>query len=128
MDATFGPLPDRLENQTVRDVITPHLASSGNVRLRLTNRFNTAPVTFGSVTIGVSRAGGGVEGPSAVKFGGNTSVAVAAGADAVSDPVALDFRAFEALAVSLYVPATAGQLAKHWNSNATTFITPRERR
>ena len=123
LDATFGPLPARLEDQTVRNVITPHLGSSGDVRLHLTNRFNTAPVTFQSVTIGVSRPGGGVKDPVVVEFEGNRSATAAPGADLVSDPVAISFKAFEPLAVSLFLPTTAGQLTKHWNSNATTFIT-----
>ncbi len=123
-DATFSPLPERFQNQTVRDVITPHLGSAGKVRLHLTNRFNTAPVTFEKVTIGLSEAKGGVGEPVAVPFGGSGSITAAPGQDIVSDPVALEFDAFAPLAVSIYLPATTGQLTKHWNSNATTFITP----
>ncbi len=121
-DATFTPLPAQFRNQTVRNVITPHLASTGQVRLHLTNRYNAEPVTFERVTIGVSRPDGGVEAPVAVLFGGSPSVTAAPGQDVVSDPAAISFDAFEPLAVSIYLPS-AGAVTKHWNSNATTFIT-----
>jgi lysophospholipase L1-like esterase len=92
-------------------------------RLRLTNRFNTAPVTFAKVTIGLSEANGGADSPIPVSFGGAASVTAQPGEDVVSDALVFDFDAFEPLAISLYLPETSGQLTKHWNANATTFIT-----
>src|SRR5207342_2399519 len=56
--------------------------------------------------------------------GGSPSVTAGPGQDVVSDPVDLSFAAFDALAVSIYVPWAFGQVTKHWNSNATTFLTP----
>jgi lysophospholipase L1-like esterase len=114
----------RFHDQTIRDVITPHLGSSGEVRLRLTNRYNTAPVTFAKVTLSLSSANAGVVAPKTITFAGQPGVTAPAGKDVVSDPVPLSFEAFQPLAVSLYVPSSAGPLTKHWNSNATTFITP----
>jgi lysophospholipase L1-like esterase len=122
-DATFSPLPVPIGNETIRDVITPHLQGT-RVRVHLTNRYNPSPMTFGKVTIGVSQANGGVIAPVAVTFGGRRSVTAGAGQDVVSDPVDLSFDAFTPLAVSIYVPSIVWQLTKHWNSNATTYLTP----
>jgi lysophospholipase L1-like esterase len=122
-DATFSPLPAPIGNQTIRDVITPHLGGT-RIRVHLTNRYNPSPVTFGKVTIGISQPHGGVIGTVPVFFGGHRSVTAGAGHDVVSDPVELSFDAFTPLAVSIYVPSVSWQITKHWNSNATTYLTP----
>jgi lysophospholipase L1-like esterase len=122
-DATFAPLPASYEHRTIRNVISPHLAGS-RIRVHVTNRYNTAPVTFGRVTVGVSDANGAVKRPQALSFDGDTAVTLAPGQDAVSDPMNLTVSAFTPLAVSIYVDAAPGQITKHWNSNATTYITP----
>ena len=122
-DATFSPLPAPVSNQTIRNVITPHLGGT-RVRVHLTNRYNPTPVTFGNVTIGVSQPNGGVTAPIPVLFDGQASVAAGPGSDVVSDPVSLSFDAFTPLAVSIHVPSLAWQITKHWNSNATTYLTP----
>ena len=122
IDATFGPLPVLYSEQTIRNVITPHLGGD-KVRLHLTNRYNPASVTFAAVTIGRSRPDGGVDTPIVVHFGGSGSVTAKPGQDVVSDPVDISFDAFESLAVSIHIPLALGQVTKHWNSNATTFIT-----
>jgi len=121
-DATFGALPRTYDRQTIRNVITPHLGG-GRVRLHLTNRYNFAPVTFDAVTIGPSQPDGGVTAPASVHFAGMKSVTLAPGEDAVSDPLNLSVEPFAPLAVSLYVPKTVWQVTKHWNSNATTYLT-----
>jgi lysophospholipase L1-like esterase len=121
-DAAFAPIPTSFANRTVRNVITPHLGGS-RVRLHLTNRYNPSAVTFGRVTIGRSEPDGGVSSPRTVEFDGNSSVTVAPGQDVVSDPLRLSVGAFNPLAVSIHVRSGAGQLTKHWASNATTFIT-----
>jgi lysophospholipase L1-like esterase len=123
LDATFSPLPVPFGNETIRDVITPHLPGT-RVRVHLTNRYNPSPVTFGAVTIGVSEPGGGVSAPVVVTFGGRRSVVAGAGQDVVSDPVDLSVDTFRPLAISIYVPSVTWRLTKHWNSNATTFLTP----
>jgi lysophospholipase L1-like esterase len=123
IDATFTPMPLLYHEQTIRNVITPHLGGS-RVRLHLTNRYNPSPVTYAHVTVGLGRPDGGVTEPTSVLFGGKRSVTVGAGQDVVSDPVDLSFAAFDQLAVSIHVPWAFGQVTKHWNSNATTYISP----
>jgi lysophospholipase L1-like esterase len=107
-------------NQTVRNVIAPHLGGS-QLRLHLTNRFSSSATTFGHVTVGYQTSGANASFPTTVTFGGSASVTVAPGADVVSDPVNFTFTAFEPLAVSIYLPGIQGSISKHWNSNATTY-------
>jgi lysophospholipase L1-like esterase len=121
IDATFNPLPLPYHQLTVRNVIAPHIAGD-KVRLHLTNRYNAAPVTFARVSIGNSTPHGGVDSPVPVLFGGEASVTIRPGRDAVSDPLPLAVEPFTPLAVSIYVQGPTPQVTKHWNSNATTFI------
>ncbi len=129
-DADFGsdpasaPIPTEFGDRTVRNVIAPHLGSDGQVRLHLTNRYNPAPVTFERVTIGLSQPDGGVVEPVEVTFAGKSSATAGADAELVSDPVSISFEPFEPLAISLFLAPGTGHLTKHWNANATTFITP----
>jgi lysophospholipase L1-like esterase len=89
--------------QTLRMIITPHYGGSV-VRVRLTNRFGIAPVTFHDVAIAHSESGAALVADSSrpVLFEGKRSVTVSAGRDVVSDPVAFTVQAFDNLAVSLY--------------------------
>jgi lysophospholipase L1-like esterase len=85
-------------------VITPHSGGS-LVRIRLSNRFGSGPVTFDEVGIADSQSGATlVPGSSTpVLFGGKPSVTIPAGGDFVSDPVSFSFSAFQNLAVSMYL-------------------------
>lgn len=77
---------------TIRNVVHP-TAGGDRVRIHLSNRFGTAPVFFGHVTVAVAAAhpsdGTAAGLPSDVLFDGRTEFTVPAGADAISDPVAL---------------------------------------
>src|SRR5215469_4680035 len=50
-DATGLPLPEALAGQTLRMMVTPHLAGSV-LRIHLSNRFGKQATTFGHVTVG----------------------------------------------------------------------------
>jgi lysophospholipase L1-like esterase len=92
------------------------IAPAAAARVRLTNRHGTAPVTFDAVRL--ARHGRGaavVRGTSRpVTFGGRRSVTIARGADAVSDPVRIRFRAFQQLAVSVFATAATGPATSHF--------------
>jgi lysophospholipase L1-like esterase len=115
-----------LANQTVRMIIAPHQGGS-TLRVHLTNRFGSAPVTLGPVTVGLRGAGSslvaGSERP--VTFGGRPTVVIQAGSDAVSDPVKLSFGPFRDLAVSLYVPGAVMNPDEHFSTRQTSYLTPR---
>ncbi len=88
--------------QTLRMMVTPH-AGGRLARVRLTNRYGTAPVTFAAVRLARRASGAGVVAGMSrpVRFGGRRSVTIARGADAVSDPVRIRFRACQQLSVSV---------------------------
>jgi lysophospholipase L1-like esterase len=118
IDGTGLPAPTVLVAQTLRMVVTPHLGGR-SVRVHLSNRFGSAPVTFGAVTVG--RYGSAVSDLRPVTFHGSRTVTVAAGQDAVSDPAPLSFPAFAPLAVSMFLPNLTTQPTKHWNAVATSY-------
>lgn len=122
-DAAGLPVPAVVTSQTLRMVITPHLGGS-DLRIHLSNRFGSQPVTFGHVTVGAQTSGAGVRGIRQVTFGESPMVTVPAGQDVVSDPVALQFAAMTPLAVSMYVPNSLAPPTKHWNANATSYYSP----
>jgi len=117
--STTQPLAD----QTLRMIIAPHLAGSV-LRIHLTNRFGAAPVTLGPVTIGLRGPGAslvpGSEHP--VTFGGQATVTLAAGADAVSDPVGLRIKPFQDLAVSVFVPQAVRYPDEHLATRQTSYL------
>lgn len=120
LDATGLLTPQILTNQSLRMVVTPHLGGS-SIRIHLSNRFGGSAVTFGRVTVGKQTSGPAVETVVPVLFGGTPAVTIPAGAEVVSDPVALTFAAFDPLAVSIFVPGYQTAPTKHWNANATSY-------
>ncbi|WP_051499175.1 GDSL-type esterase/lipase family protein [Nocardia sp. BMG51109] len=123
LDATGGPVPLAVDDQTFRMVVTPHLGGS-QLRVHLTNRFGLAPVTFDNVSIGNQVSGAAVTDIQPVLFDGKAATTVAAGADVVSDPVSFPVAASAPLAVSIHVADRAGPPTKHWNANATSYYSP----
>ncbi|MEV0614269.1 GDSL-type esterase/lipase family protein [Nonomuraea sp. NPDC050404] len=89
---------------TVRNVVRVAVGGYG-LRVRLTNAFGRRAVTFGRVCVGVWRAGAALEPGTnrGVTFGGGCSVTLAPGATVLSDPVERYVRAWQRLAVSIYL-------------------------
>jgi lysophospholipase L1-like esterase len=108
------PAGKGLANQTVRNVV--FLSAGGNgVRVRLTNSYGTTSVHIGHATAGVQRADADVV-PGTLRgltFGGGTDVTIAAGAEALSDPVDLAVAPLSTLLISVYVPEATGPLTNH---------------
>jgi lysophospholipase L1-like esterase len=120
-DALDGGLID----QTVRLAVTPHLGGH-EVRIHLSNRFSAKPVTIAAAAIGIAGPGAAVVAGSnrTVTFGGHAGVTMAAGGEAVSDPLPFHFHSFERLAVSLYTPDTTGPSTEHLDGQQTSYATP----
>src|SRR5207249_11845211 len=93
----------KITNATVR-MIARVTIPGDSVRIRLDNTFGTAPVTFGSVTVGPRIQGAaiaaGLNQP--VTVGGKSSVTIPAGGLVLSDAVPLRVDALQDLAVSLF--------------------------
>ncbi|MDG2522090.1 SGNH/GDSL hydrolase family protein [Caulobacter segnis] len=97
-DDRRGPLgPAVVSNATLRQIVRV-TADGGRVRLRVSNEFGAAPLVLGAVRV----AKGDADHP--VTFGGKSVVTIPAGAPYVSDPVDLPVKAFDKLAVSLFLP------------------------
>ena len=103
-----------LENQTLRLVVNP--TTGGRVvRVHISNRFGTAPLRIGQVTIARRASGAALVAGTVrtLRFGGRRSAKLAAGADAVSDAARLRVKAFGDLAVSIHVTRLGGGVTFH---------------
>ncbi len=114
------------DNQTIREVI---LASAGGdpIRLELTNVFGTTPLHVGHVT--VAQADAHDPGSAAVlgqvhpvTFGGSPSVVIPAGAQLLSDPVAMPVAPLENLAISVYLPDRTGPATFHSDAQQLNWL------
>jgi lysophospholipase L1-like esterase len=122
-DTTPDASRSSFTNQSFRMIVTPNLGGS-QVRVRLSNRFGSGPVTFTSVHVARRVAGATVDAGSdhVVTFGGALAVTVPAGTVVVSDPVNLTVQAFHDLAVSFYV-AGKTSLDVHLDAKQTQYMT-----
>ncbi len=111
-------------DQTLRMILTPHLAGS-TLRVHLSNRFGSEPVTFDRVTIAGRRSGASlIPGSSRpLAFAGQAGVTVPPGAERVSDPLPFTVVPFADLAVSLYVSGATGHATEHFTARQTSYVT-----
>lgn len=116
-------------DQTVRVVLHPTRGGE-RLRLRLSNRFGSAPLTFDRVTVARRRSGARlVAGSTApVRFGGQRAVTLPRGADVVSDSLRLRFGAFADLAVDTYLRGPSGPSTVHPLANEVgSYTAPGDR-
>ena len=110
-------------DQTVRNIIDTSVGGD-ELRVQVSNTFGTAPLTVGAVSVGVVRRGAqlvpGTTRP--VTFRGAASVTIPAGAEALSDPLAMTVRPLQELAVSLYLPAATGPATHHSDAQQTGYV------
>ncbi len=110
------------DDRTVRDII---FASVGGdpIRLELTNAFGSAPLRVGRVTVAVAGSGAAVAGQVyPVTFGGRASFQIPAGAQVISDPVAMRVWPLEDLAVSVYLPGRTGRATFHSDAQQVNWV------
>ncbi|WP_280300004.1 GDSL-type esterase/lipase family protein [Nocardia neocaledoniensis] len=96
-------------DETVRHVI--HLVGGGDaLRVRLTNRYGTAPLRIGSARIARRKEGSALVADTdhAITAGGAATFTIDPGAELVSDPIDLAVTAGEDLLLSLYLPTATG--------------------
>mgnify|MGYP001822660230 CR=1 FL=1 len=114
------------EGLTLRQIVRISIGGD-EVRVRLSNRFGTAPLVIGAASIGQRVTDASVDPDSlrTLTFGGEPSVAIAAGAKVLSDPVQLSVPDGVDLAVSIYVSAnTTGGSTMHTSAWQTSYISP----
>ena len=110
-------------DQTLRQIV--HISIGGDwLRVRLSNRFGTVPLVIDAASIGIQETGASVV-PGSLRtltFGGEASIAIAAGAKVLSDPVELTVADEADLAVSLYVSEDTGGSTSHSFAWQTSYI------
>jgi len=122
-----GPQPvlptEPLAGRTLRMIVRPQVAGA-EVRVRLSNRFGTAPLAVGPVS--AARAGSGaalVPGTVApVAFAGRSDAVIAPGAELVSDPVRVVAEAGRPIAVSLVLASEPDLVAEHPVALQTSYL------
>jgi lysophospholipase L1-like esterase len=114
-----------VRDETIRAILTPTFGGA-TTRVRLSNRFGSAPVTFAHTTIARRASGPALVPDTAapLTFAGDQSVTVAPGQDVLSDPVQFEVQAFESLAVSLHVAGDVGKPTEHAVARQTSYLTP----
>ena len=121
-------------NQTLRMIVKPDIWSD-TLRVRLSNTWGKAPVTFGRVTIGLhSFSGATVAGTNRqLSFGGQVQVTVSAGAEIFSDAVSIPWARGEDadvnpavegrnLAISMFIPGSSGPMTFHGTALQESFL------
>ncbi len=88
--------------QTIRDIISPRRLGN-TIRLHLTNRQGTLPVTFSQVFVGLQENGAQLVANSskAFTFAGRPSITLLPGHDATSDPLPYPVTSYQKLAISM---------------------------
>ncbi|MBX7549256.1 GDSL-type esterase/lipase family protein [Streptomyces sp. NPDC004232] len=108
----------------IRNVV--HLSCGGDaVRVRLSNRFGTAPLSLGAVTVALRAAAGADALPGTLRtatFQGAPAVTVAPGQDTVTDPVPLRVPAAADLLVTVYTPGDSGPATTHQTALQTSYL------
>lgn len=115
---------DDLRDATLRQVV--HLSIGGPLlRLHLSNRFGSEPLRFLSVHVAKPGATPGSIVPStdkALTFSGRPDIIIPAGAEYLSDAVAVPVAALSDLAVTIYFDAPPPGQTGHPGSRATSFL------
>lgn len=109
---------------TLRQIIRPSIAGA-ELRIRLSNAFGETPLAIANASLARSpdprRADIDAKSVTPLRFDGKDSVVIPAGADWLSDPIAMPLAAFSDLAVSLHVDALPERQTGHPGSRATSY-------
>lgn len=128
--STTGPFDAPVtapNDQTIRHIARISVGGDA-LRVWLSNAKGTAPLTVGSVSVGVQDLGAAVQAGTLrpVTFGGAASVTIAPGAKVLSDPVDLAVADLADLAISVYLPdgATdpASPVTNHVRAIQTAYV------
>ncbi|MGW1915880.1 SGNH/GDSL hydrolase family protein [Streptomyces sp. NPDC002076] len=115
-----------LPGAAIRNVV--HLSVGGTaVRIRLGNRFGTAPLRLGAVTVALRRGTGPDAVPGTLRtatFHGTATATVPPGQDTVTDPVPLPVPAAADLLVTVYTPGDSGPATSHQTALQTSYVAP----
>jgi lysophospholipase L1-like esterase len=112
-----------LSNQTIRNVV--HVSAGGDwVQARISNQDGANPLAVGSATIARSAGGAGAVAGTLqpLHFGGQSSTVIAAGGEALTDPIPMTVHALDTLDISIYLPGATGPTTQHYFAAQTNFL------
>jgi len=112
-------------NQTLRQIV--HVSLGGpRVRVVLSNRYGTAPLTIGAAQVALAAKEGALQGTGKpLMFSGRPTFTIPPGAIAQSDPVDLTVPDMADLAVDIYLPGdtnTPAPLTTHVGAFQTNYV------
>jgi lysophospholipase L1-like esterase len=112
------------EDTTLREIV--HVSLGGNeVRIVLSNAFGTETLKIGGASVALAGTGSALR-SSAVPalFHGQATVDIPAGAEVVSDPIALSLPALSDVAVTVFIPGqTIATVTQHTFADQTSYET-----
>jgi GDSL-like lipase/acylhydrolase family protein len=114
-----------IDNQTVRERVRVSIGGA-QIRLRLSNEYGSTPLQVGAVTVAVPTDASSVQ-PGSIRkvtFSGHNSVAIPAGAPALSDPVAFPIASGAEVSVSVYFPEPVANPTVHWLALKHAVVSP----
>lgn len=126
---TWGSSPMRddsgreFTHQTLRQIV--HVTVGGSIaRLHFSNVFGKQALTLEDVRIAFRKTGPSILPGSErqILFGGRSTITIAPGDEVTSDPVEFAVPALTDLAVSTYLPGTAGPITYHASAHRTSYI------
>jgi lysophospholipase L1-like esterase len=113
-----------LVDSTLREIV--HTSIPGKaLRIRFTNEFGTEPLRIDAATVALSAGESAIQPESlhTLAFGGQPSIVIPPGAEAVSDPVEMPTGAFTNLAISFYLPLQQiGHVSVHSSAQQINYI------
>jgi lysophospholipase L1-like esterase len=121
------PAPLNFKNQTLRQIVRVSLGGD-RVRVVFSNAFGTIPLEIGAAHVALRERDAAIQTKSdrPLTFEGRTSTFIAAGAVALSDPVALTVPGAADLAIDLYLPgdtaASTSPLTTHQGALQMNYI------
>jgi lysophospholipase L1-like esterase len=94
----------KIEDQTVRERV--RVSTGGEkISVRFSNESSKEPLVIGAATLDTTHA---------IKFGGQRTVTIPAGAPMVSDPIDIHVDAGSEIAISIYFPKRVADPTLHW--------------
>jgi lysophospholipase L1-like esterase len=119
--------PAELTNNTLRQNVYVSIGGS-TLRLRLSNAYSTASITMNSVHVALSKGGSTIDTTTdtAVSFGGKSSITIAPGGTAMSDPFTFSLASLATVAITINFgtapPISAQGITGHPGSRETSYL------
>jgi lysophospholipase L1-like esterase len=124
---TWGASPQggntSFNQQTLRQIVHTSVGGAA-ARVHLSNVFGNQPITVANVHIAQRAGGSAIVAASdrAVNFGGQPTVVIPAGGEAVSDSVDFNVAALSDVAISFYLPNATTVTTEHQTGLQTNYV------